>query len=73
MNNDYHSKLKQLAVSCNVHPTTMANMLLERALHDAAYIKYYQDRLNIYPAYKIVLVSDLGNFKYALGGMASYG
>jgi hypothetical protein len=53
VSNDYDSKLKKLAISCDQSRAEMANMILEIGLSSPELVEKLQDRYNKNPTYKV--------------------
>lgn len=68
LSHEYDRKLAKLAIACNMRPTTLAELIIRTMLDNSSYIHHLQDRYNIYPAFKILPVTELGKLKYNIGG-----
>lgn len=66
LTNKYNQKLSRLAVSCNIKPTTLAGLLIERCLDDPKLIAALQNDHNIHSAYKIVPIQHQGEIIYTI-------
>lgn len=68
MTNSYTSKLNRLAVACNMKPTSLACLLLERCLDDQEQVRNLQREFNIHNAYIVEPVRnyDTGEVIYTL-------
>lgn len=51
-------KLERLAIACNTKPTTLANLILHRALNDPILIKELQDEFCLHSAYRILPIRN---------------
>lgn len=62
----YKKKLDMLAVSCNMHPTTMAEVMVRLCLDNANTINYLQEKYNVNPEYKILPIREDGELRFTL-------
>lgn len=53
LTNAYANKLNRLATACNMRPTTLACMILERCLDDQELVRNLQSEFGIHNAYKV--------------------
>ena len=58
LSNSYEKKLHQLATACQLKPTTLAGMLVERCLDDPLLIEQLQNELNVHSAYRVIPYID---------------
>lgn len=54
LSNSYESKLKRLAIACNIKPTTLAAHLVEMALDDNRLVSRLQDEYCTQSAYRVI-------------------
>lgn len=54
LSNHYDTKLKRLATSCNMKPTTLAALLIELSLDSTELVAMLQDRYNVHNAYRVI-------------------
>jgi hypothetical protein len=64
LSNRYDSKLRKLATACNMKPTTLAGLLIEKCLDDALLISRIQKEYCTQKAYRVVIVNN----EYVLSG-----
>lgn len=66
--NGYTNKLNRLAIACNMRPTSLACLILERCLDDQELVRNLQRELNIHNAYVVEPVRnyDTGEVIYTL-------
>lgn len=64
LTNKVSSKLNRLAIACNMKPTTLAGMLIEKSLDNVKLVNELQKEYCTQVAYKIVIV----NGEYILSG-----
>ena len=58
LSNLYETKLRRLAVSCNMRPTTLAARLIELSLDSPELVYTLQEQFNIHAAYKVIPLED---------------
>ncbi len=58
LSNLYDTKLKRLATSCNMPPTTLACLLIELSLDSDALVSVLQDRYNVHNAYRVLTLEN---------------
>lgn len=58
LSNRYDTKLKRLAVSCNMKPTSLAALFIELSLDSTELVATLQDRYNVHNAYKVIPLED---------------
>jgi hypothetical protein len=68
LSNRNMSKLDRLATACNMKPTTLAGLLIEKAMNDSNYINELQDQYCTQKAYKIIPVNNNGELVFTLTG-----
>jgi hypothetical protein len=66
LSNMYSLKLNRLATACNMKPTTLAGLLIEKCLDDPQLIAELQREYCTHSAYKILLVHKSGELHYVL-------
>jgi hypothetical protein len=66
MTNKYSLKLNRLATACNMKPTTLAGMLIEKCLDNPQVITDLQREFCTHSAYKVLLVQKNGELHYIL-------
>ena len=64
LSNEFDTKLKKLAISCDIPPATLAGLLVELSLDSPSVIKYLQDKYNKDETYKIYPVKANGKIIY---------
>jgi hypothetical protein len=66
-------KLNRLATACNIKPTTLAGLLIEKGLENALLIAELQKEYCTQAAYKVLLIRDFNNgeIKYVLNNNQS--
>jgi hypothetical protein len=68
MTNKMNYKLNRLATACNMKPTTLACLLIEKCLENAQIVADLQKEYCTQSAYKLVLVNNGGEVHYLLNG-----
>ncbi|RHW37336.1 hypothetical protein D1B31_16360 [Neobacillus notoginsengisoli] len=66
LSNEFNRKLNRLATACNMRPTTLAGLLVERCLDSAEVIVELQKQYCLHSAYKIMPVKRNGELSYLL-------
>ncbi|CEG28060.1 hypothetical protein [Bacillus sp. B-jedd] len=66
LSNSFNRKLTQLATACNMRPTTLAGVLVERCLDSADVIADLQKEYCLHSAYKIMPVKKGNELVYLL-------
>lgn len=66
LTNKVNQKLSRLATACNMRPTTLACLLIEKSLDNINLINELQKEYGIHSAYKIVPVNHQGEIIYTL-------
>jgi hypothetical protein len=61
-------KLNRLATACDMKPTTLAGLLIEKGLNDARLVSELQREYCKESAYRVVVVNDNGELNYVLTG-----
>ena len=74
LSNHFDSKLRRLATACNMSHTTLAGMLVEKALDSAEWIAELQKEYCTHSAYKVLVVKDYqtGETHYGLNNNERY-
>jgi hypothetical protein len=70
LTNKQSYKLNRLATACNMKPTTLAGLLIEKCLDNAQLVADLQKEYCTQSSYKIVLVNNNGELHYLLNGRA---
>lgn len=68
LTNEYHQKLKWMAIACGMRPTELAGYLLEMVLDDPFRMNDLQDQFCKYDAYRVVVIRLMGHTHYELPG-----
>jgi hypothetical protein len=68
MTNKLASKLNRLATACNMKPTTLAALLIERGLNNVSLVNELQKEYCTQSAYRVFLVTKNGEVNYVLSG-----
>jgi hypothetical protein len=68
LSNKQNSKLRRLATACDMKPTTLAGMLIEKGLNDAGLVSELQREYCKESAYRVVVVNNNGELNYVLTG-----
>jgi hypothetical protein len=68
LSNKIESKLRRLATACDMKPTTLAGLLIEKGLNDARLVSELQREYCKESAYRVVVVNDNGELNYVLTG-----
>ncbi|WP_342515397.1 hypothetical protein [Sutcliffiella sp. FSL R7-0096] len=68
LSNSYLKKLNMLSTACQMRPTTLAGLILERCLDDEAMVEKLQNEFGVYEAYRVLPLKkhDEADVKYAL-------
>jgi hypothetical protein len=61
-------KLNRLATACDMKPTTLAGMLIEKGLNNARLVSELQREYCKESAYRVVVVNNDGELNYVLSG-----
>jgi hypothetical protein len=61
-------KLNRLATACNIKPTTLAALLIEKGLNDDRLVSELQKEHCTEKAYRVILVNNNGELNYVLSG-----
>ncbi|MGG1677720.1 hypothetical protein ACIFOT_18440 [Neobacillus sp. NRS-1170] len=59
-------KLNRLATACNMKPTTLAAVLIEKGLNDPKLVSELQRDYCIQSAYRVIVVNNHGELNYVL-------
>jgi hypothetical protein len=68
LSNKIESKLRRLATACNMKPTTLAGLLIEKGLNDAKLVSELQREYCTQAAYRVIVVNNNGELNYVLTG-----
>jgi hypothetical protein len=68
LTNKQSSKLNKLATACNIKPTTLAALIVEKSLNNAQFVSELQKEYCTERAYKVVLINNHGELNYVLAG-----
>jgi hypothetical protein len=68
LTNKQGSKLNRLAVACNMRPTTLAALLIDKSLDNVQLVNELQKEYCTQTAYKIVLINNGSELNYVLKG-----
>ncbi|MEC1723933.1 hypothetical protein P9E34_04125 [Schinkia azotoformans] len=66
LSNRYDTKLKRLATSCNMKPTTLAALLIELSLDSPEVVYTLQNKFNVHNAYKVIPLEHNGDVELVL-------
>lgn len=66
LTNKESQKLSKLATACNMRPTTLARLLIEKCLDDPLLVSQLQDEYGLYNAYRVVPVQHDGETYYSM-------
>lgn len=68
LSNRFSAKLNRLAVACNMRPTTLAGLLIERCLDNPNLVMELQEDRSVHSAYRVLPVKDYnsGEMLYVL-------
>lgn len=68
LSNKYKTKLNRLATACNMRPTTLACLLIERCLDDPSTVAELQEEFGVYSAYRVLPLMNYesGELEYVL-------
>jgi hypothetical protein len=61
-------KLNRLATACDMKPTTLAGLLIEKGLNDARLVSELQCEYCKESAYRVVVINNNGELNYVLTG-----
>ncbi|MBV7507399.1 hypothetical protein KW850_19350 [Bacillus sp. sid0103] len=61
-------KLNRLATACNMKPTTLAGLLIEKGLNDAVLVSELHREYCTQSAYRVVVVNNNGELNFVLSG-----
>ncbi|WHZ03412.1 hypothetical protein QNH48_01555 [Neobacillus sp. YX16] len=61
-------KLNRLATACNMKPTTLATVLIEKGLNDVSLVSEMQKEYCTEKAYRVIVVNNNGELNYVLSG-----
>lgn len=68
LSNDHALKLNRLSTSCEMKPTTLAGLILERCLDNPQFVFELQKEFCKYAAYRVLPVNKNGSVQYILNG-----
>jgi hypothetical protein len=68
MTNKLSLKLNRLATACNMKPTSLAGLLIERCLNDPRLVSELQKEYCTEKAYRLVFINNQGELNYVLSG-----
>jgi hypothetical protein len=68
LSNDHAMKLNRLATSCEMKPTTLAGLIVERCLDNPQFVFELQTEFCKYAAYRVLPVKKNGQVQYVLSG-----
>lgn len=68
MTNKSSSKLNRLATACNMKPTTLAGLLIEKYLDNVQLLYELQKEYCTQAAYRVIPVNNNGQLEYVLSG-----
>ncbi|MFD2442951.1 hypothetical protein ACFSO7_03025 [Bacillus sp. CGMCC 1.16607] len=66
LSNFQNQKLNKLATACNMRPTSLACLLIEKCLNNAQVVADLQKEYAIHSAYKVVPINHNGELQYIL-------
>jgi hypothetical protein len=61
-------KLNRLATACNMKPTTLAGLLIEKGLNDVGLVSELQREYCTQSAYRVIIVNNNGELNFVLSG-----
>jgi hypothetical protein len=61
-------KLNRLATACNIKPTTLAAVLIEKGLNNVGLVSELQKEYCTEKAYRVIVVNNNGELNYVLSG-----
>jgi hypothetical protein len=68
LSNRNDSKLRKLATACNMKHTTLAGLLIEKALNNIQLVHEMQKEYCTQSAYRVLPVNKNGEIEYVLNG-----
>jgi hypothetical protein len=68
LTNMQSSKLSRLATACNMKPTTLAALLIEKSLDNVQLVNELQKEYCTQSAYRVVLINNGRDVEYVLRG-----
>lgn len=66
MTNRMNQKLNKLATACNMRPTTLAGLLIEKSLDNVQLVSELQSEFAVHTAYRVLLIRNQGSIEYVL-------
>ncbi|MCM2535015.1 hypothetical protein NDK43_25075 [Neobacillus pocheonensis] len=72
LTNNQSYKLNRLAAACNMRPTTLAGLLIEKSLNNAELIEELQKEYCTQSSYRLVLLNRGGELHYLLKGREDF-
>ncbi|MDQ0412752.1 hypothetical protein [Mesobacillus stamsii] len=64
--NRMNQKLNKLATACNMRPTTLACMLIEKSLDNVQLVSDLQQEHAVHNAYRVIPIQTKGTIEYVL-------
>lgn len=64
LDEDTHRKLRKLSVSCNMTKTMLAAEIIELCVNHTEFIKFFQDKYNTEPDYRVIPVKVNGKVTF---------
>jgi hypothetical protein len=68
LTNKQSFKLNRLAAACNMRPTTLAGLLIEKCLNNAEMVAELQKEYCTQSSYRVVVLNNGGELQYILSG-----
>ena len=66
VDNNINQKLNKLAIACNMKPTTLAAVIIEKMLNNPEFISSLQDEYGVHSAYRVIPLHVKGRLEYIL-------
>lgn len=66
MTNRMNQKLNKLATACNMRPTTLAGLLIEKSLDNVQLVSDLQREYAVHNAYRVLPIRNQGTIEYVL-------
>lgn len=66
MTNRMNQKLNKLATACNMRPTTLAGLLIEKSLDNVQLVSELQHEYAVHTAYRVLPVKNQGSIEYVI-------
>jgi hypothetical protein len=67
LSNRLDSKLRRLATACNMKPTTLATLFIEKGMNDPMLVSELQSEYCTQSAYRVIVVNN-GELNFVLSG-----